>query len=431
VKRIAAGLAALVVLGAPHGGFAETLEEAWRLALERNAALAAAGAEVEFAEAQERAARAARWPRVEASASRMQLADAPAFEFSTPSFGFRSPPIFADDRVTMAAAQVRVPLYTGGQVSAGIAAAREASRGASEEQRRTIAALKIEVARAYVDLLRSRRALEAAQSNAKSLAAHVADVQVMVERESVATADLLAARVAFANAEQARLRAANAVALAQAAYNRRIGEPLDRAPMLDERLPADARLATEPVEQLVGRALAARSELRSLDARAQALEAQSRAELGRLLPQLGLSAGYTHLGNEFLDREDFSMIGVGLTWNLFDGGESRNRAAALRAQSRAARHRFDDLRSLVALEVRDAWLGVQEAQARIAVTREAVAQAEENLRMSRELYGAGLATNTQVLDAVALQVAAANNRDDAILDESLAHLELERAVGEL
>ena len=60
---------------------------------------------------------------------------------------------------------------------------------------------------------------------------------------------------------------------------------------------------------------------------------------------------------------------------------------------------------------------------------EAVAQAEENLRMSRELYGAGLATNTQVLDAVALQVNAVNNRDNAVLDESLSQLRLARASG--
>lgn len=42
---------------------------------------------------------------------------------------------------------------------------------------------------------------------------------------------------------------------------------------------------------------------------------------------------------------------------------------------------------------------------------------------------AGLGTNTEVLDAVALQVAAANNVDHAALDESLARLRLARSVG--
>lgn len=58
-------------------------------------------------------------------------------------------------------------------------------------------------------------------------------------------------------------------------------------------------------------------------------------------------------------------------------------------------------------------------------------QADENLRMSRELYGAGLATNTQVLDAVTLQINAVNNHDNATLDEALSQVRLEHAVGVL
>jgi outer membrane protein TolC len=47
------------------------------------------------------------------------------------------------------------------------------------------------------------------------------------------------------------------------------------------------------------------------------------------------------------------------------------------------------------------------------------------------LYGAGLVTHTQVLDAIALRIAAVNNRDDAQFDAELARLRLSRAIGEL
>jgi outer membrane protein TolC len=86
---------------------------------------------------------------------------------------------------------------------------------------------------------------------------------------------------------------------------------------------------------------------------------------------------------------------------------------------------------VIELEVRTAWLDVQAAQARVSASREAVAQAVENLRMSRELYAADLGTNTQVLDAVVLQITATNNHDDAVLDESLALVRLAHAVGAL
>jgi outer membrane protein TolC len=103
----------------------------------------------------------------------------------------------------------------------------------------------------------------------------------------------------------------------------------------------------------------------------------------------------------------------------------------LRSAGRAAQDRLDDLRSGIELQVRQAWLEVHEAQARVKASAEAVAQAEENLRSSRELYGAGLATNTQVLDAVSLEVNAVDNRDNAALDESLAMLRLSYAAGTL
>ena len=254
----------------------------------------------------------------------------------------------------------------------------------------------------------------------------------MVGRELVATSDLLSARVALANAEQLRLRAANALDLAHAGYNRLLGEPLDRVPELDER-GVDNGLAVEKrtLEELVTVALQTRGDLDALDARAGELEAAARAERGRLLPQLELVGAWKHLETTVLDREDFSTIGVGVRWTLFDGGQVRQRATAISRSGRAARLRLDDLRSRVELEVREAWLGVAEADARRSAAREAVTQADENLRISRELYGAGLVSNTQVLEAVTLRIAAAGNRDDSTLDAELARLRLARATGSL
>ncbi len=280
-------------------------------------------------------------------------------------------------------------------------------------------------------MLRARRALAAAQASVASLAAHARDVQQMYDRELVAKSDLLAARVALANTEQARERASNAVQLAEAAYNRRLGEPLERAPVLDEKLPADAALGDVAFTSLVSRALSARSELSALQARAESLRASSRAELGNALPRVGLTGSYMHLDNQFLDRQNISSVGIGFTWNVFDGGQARNKAAALASEGRASERRLEDLRSIIELEVRQSWLNVQDARARVRASEAVVAQSEENLRTTRELYGAGMGTNTQVLEAVALRVDSVNNHDNALLDEALSELELARAVGSL
>lgn len=100
------------------------------------------------------------------------------------------------------------------------------------------------------------------------------------------------------------------------------------------------------------------------------------------------------------------MVGVGFRWALFDGGQARHRAAALRRSSDAVRQRRNELESLVRLEVRQSQLGIEAADARVILTREAIAEANENLRITREQYAENLVTNTQVLEAIALQTAA-------------------------
>lgn len=418
-----AGAAAL----GPSIAAAETLEQAWQLAAERDNALAAATSDVEGARSSERAAKAARWPSLAANAGYTRFNSAPQFDFAGSGFALRTP-IFSSDDYVSTGLQIKLPLYTGGRISADINAANHAARGALNAERVARSALRLDVAQCYIEVLRAKRSLLTAESRVASLTAHVADVEQMVNRELVARSDLLSGRVALANAEQQRVRADNQLALAYAAYNRRLGEALDRTPQLEDSVRVDSSLAEQPLESLIKRALESRGELGALSARADALNLQSAAERADLRPQLAMSGGYTYVENEILDRKDFASIGIGVTWNLFDGGQARHRSAALRNAGAAVRHRADDLRTQIELEVRQAWLDVREARARVAASRDSIAEADENLRITRELYGTGLGTNTQVLEAVALQVEAATNRDNATLDESLAVLRLAHAV---
>jgi outer membrane protein len=416
---------------AARGASAETLQQAWRMAIANNQTLAAAAADVKGAQASLRAARDARWPSVDTSVGYTRLNASPQLDVVTPGLTFRSGPIFKDDQYVSGTVQVKVPLYAGGKITAGMRAASQALTGASAQERATLADLKLAVAEAYVGVLRARSGLAVANASVKSLSAHVSDVRNMYQRQMVAKSDVLAAEVALANAEETQVSAANAAQDAVAAYNRLLGEPLGRSPHLDARLTVDPTLLGEPLNALVRQALASRSELKGLAAQSRALAARARAVTATRLPHVALTGGYTHFDNQILDRQNFSMVGVGFTWNLFDGGVARNEAESLRSESHAAGRRLDDLRSQIELQVRQDWLAVRAAQARVAASRQATAQAAENLRISRQLYGVGLASNTQVLDAVTLDIQATNNHDNAVLDEGLAGIELAYAVGAL
>jgi outer membrane protein TolC len=182
---------------------------------------------------------------------------------------------------------------------------------------------------------------------------------------------------------------------------------------------------------LQARALSQRAELVAASAGREALAQQARAESGKRLPRLAVVAGYQHLETTILDREDFSMIGVSMQWSLFDGGPARGKAAALRRAGEALEWQRKSLQSGIELEVKRYWLGVDAADARAVVARDALAEAEENLRMARELYAVEMIANGQVLEAVALQQAAAAQASRANMDTVMARLALLRSVGEL
>ena len=190
-------------------------------------------------------------------------------------------------------------------------------------------------------------------------------------------------------------------------------------------------LAIGVLPALSSAALQYRDEISGLGAAAEAYQLQAESVRGKSKPQLAVTGGYMYLDNEFLNSNDYWMVGIGLQWNLFDGGQIRKKANALSFKSDAARLEQNNLRSLIQLQVRQSWLRLNETRERIRLTERAVEQAEENLRVVRDRYRNGEGTNTEVLNAQVLRSLSRSNYDNADLDAKLALYELARGVGRL
>ena len=208
--RVATAIAVAVVASATR---AETLDEAWDAALAADARFAAATSRSQANEAALAAARAERLPSVTASVATSVWRDTPVFDFSGIGFPVGQP-LFAGDTLNVASAQVSLPLYRGGALTANVVAAeadRDGQRLSTEAVRQD---LKLAVASAYIGVLRAASALEIARSNAASLAAHERDVEDMRSTGQVPTNDYLAAAVSLADARQRELQAQSALEIA-------------------------------------------------------------------------------------------------------------------------------------------------------------------------------------------------------------------------
>jgi outer membrane protein TolC len=324
--------------------------------------------------------------------------------------------------------RIDLPLYTSGRIRHGIDAA-QAQRNSAELQVAIFRSdLKLRVAEEFVAVLRAQRDVEVARSDVRSLESHLRDVEMLFLHDRVPRNDLLAAKVAFSNARQREIQTINRVDVTRAAYNRRLGRPLTARYELAELQPTEI---DEDLETLTLRAVSIRPEMASLSAQARTLQQRGEAVRARNRPQIGLHGQYAFRENRFQTPQGIASLGVGLSWDALDGGRRRYESGALLEQATGLLRLREDLESKIRLEVRRAWLEVQEARKRIEVTREAIEYADENLRITRESYSLGSGTNTDVLDAIRRRAETNRNHFHATYDLVLATMRLRRAVWEL
>lgn len=418
-----AGLATALLAG---NATAESLQQAWDTALVTDRGLKAVRETTAAAASLLEAARSNRLPNVSVEASYTALDNAPAFKAGLLGQSLQMP--MAQQNSAAYKAMATLPLYTGGRIERGIDAAAAGLEAARQGETADVQSLKLRVADAYVNGLRAARMLRVAESHVESLAAHARDVENLHEQGMVARSDLLSVRVALADARQKALQAANALDLARAAYNRLLGRPLDQTVSLDELAPEAGPVS---LARLTDQALVQRSELAALARQIEALRHQAAVVRGENRPQLALSGGYGYQQNRYQLHEGQWMVTLGARWNLFDGGVVSHRVGAVERQAEALTEQREELASVVALQVRQSWLDVEETRKRIEVTRSAIDQAEENLRVVRDRYADGLSTHTEVLDAETLRVNSEANHAAARYDAALAGLRLRRAVGDL
>ena len=414
----AALLATLLAGNAP----AETLQQAWDVALVADRNLKAARENTAAAANMLEASKAMRMPNVALEAGHTALDNQPVLKFGPSLIPM------ADKESNGYKAVATLPIYTGGRIERGIDAANAALDAAKLGEVGDVQNLKLRVAEAYVNVLRAERGLGVAESHVISLEAHARDVANLHDQGMVARSAQLSARVALLDAKQKALQVGNQLDLARAAYNRLLGRNLDQ-PVTVEEFSGETKVT--PLSVLTEQAQTQRSELVAMGRQIEALRHQAAAVRGEGAPQVALAGGYGYQENQYQLHEGQWAVGIGVKWNVFDGGVIRQRGSAVERQAAALAEQREEVNSLIGLQVRQAWLDVQETRKRITVTESAITQAEENLRVARDRYVNGLAPHTEVLDAETMRVNCETNHANAVFDVLMATLRLKRATGDL
>jgi outer membrane protein len=425
------------------------LEQAISRALANHPRLRGAQAKLDEARAARKSARAHYAPKVQLEAhllrwdvpSRISVLDAASVDLSGLSAPFQSlmGPLLAavtkplevrhqtTGQVSISLAQPLTPLYSVHQGHQMATLGEKAAKHALIAKRRDVV---YQTTEAYYRLLQAQAVATVAREAVDTLTAHLADARKLREAGLIGPDDVLTADVELASAREALIRAQDGVSLARSALATLVGAPVD-APLeivpVPEGEPPGAPL---PLSSAEDEAIRSRPELKALRAQSAIAKSATRIAWWKLTPQISLVARYQRTEGNILQQPNESFIGGMLHWNLWDWGATYHEARATEAREHEARARLCDAEDLVRLEVKQRFLGLDSARARLAVAAAAERQAEEALRVARLKFQHQTVASTAVLDAQTRLSRARASRVAAHYDRIVALAALRRALGE-
>lgn len=405
-----------------------SLAEAIRTALERNPDNQAAAARIRQAEAALDAAESAFYPTIRFYTEYTQ-ADAPsAYLFKTidqrelpPNTNFNDPDELTNFESGLAA---QWNLFNGGRDILRRQMAQTGLSAARLDRQTVENALVASVIRAYYDALAARGFIQIAEESVQTVDKQLEIMRVRLEGGGALKSDVLSLEVRKAESEEERVRRGNGHRLALNALANVMGVPPNPPP----RLAQNGRLEMTMPDAAAGLdyALANRPDLRRIRERVRQSRMGVDAARAGYLPAVDLRAQY-YLDDEDaaydLDRDNWQVALV-LNWNLFTGFRTRSavREASARLSETLAMDRKTDLG--LRMDVKNAYLRLSEAEARLRVTRRGVAAAEESLDLVRRQFTGGAVPITRFLEAEL-------DRNRAKIRETAARYDREKALADI
>ena len=415
------------------GALRLSLEEAQARAVEASHRLAEARARAAAADAAASAQAAAERPVVSASAGYTRTNH--VAEFVVPST-IGPPRILYPDVPNNYRTRVDLqwPIYSGGRVDALERAARAEASAAVSDVTAAQADLRLEVARAYWAIVTASATSDVLKQALARTQANLADVRQRLAAGLIPPNEVAAAEAQESRGRMLLIEADNQHAVTMAELARLVGA--DLAPAVEVtatlELPAPVTAATE---QLVAEARSARPERRALEQRIAAAEEQRIAVVATRRPTVAVVGGvdYARPNPRIFprtDRWDESWdAGVAVGWSLWDGGRTDAEAARAASLAAAARQRLAEFDSVLGLQVYQRLREIDSGRAAVAAADDASRAAAEARRVVLERYKAGVAIQTEVLDADVALLQAELDRTRAIAGVRLAEARLARELG--
>jgi outer membrane protein TolC len=397
IRLTAVVLGTLMMAGAV---FAEelSLAGAIEIALADSPQVAAAQAEVDFAEHGSRVAGSASWPTLGLSGSYGSFDGDVLYGRFIPGVpGDGSMPVGPYNRNSTAAVELKQVLYAGGGIDAAKRASGVESKIATEGLRARRRELSYQVTRTYYEVLLAERRAEVAKTSIERSREGLDMITLRFAEQDALKVELLGAEGQLAADKLALLEATNDLDLARRSLNRLLGRPQEGELNLSDLL--EGSLQVPPEATGIEEAAAANPGVRMAGLGVEQADAALGSARSLSRPKLELSAIYTWIDNELFFKGDYAGAVVNLSIPFFQdikaGSAAKQRA---RAQKTRADAMLADAKTAVELQVIAAYRGLDENLAAVEAARKNLEYHRERYRVTQSGYREEMVTFSEVLD---------------------------------
>ena len=390
-----------------------TLEECREAALEHNRTLRNSRLDLEAAVRTRRGAFTRYFPQVSASGGVFQaqrgLVQAD-FSVTLPQMGTIPMPLSLVKRGILGSVTAVQPLFAGLKIVNGHKLARLGEEVGRLQVQRTEAEVREQTEAYFWQIVSLRENLTTIAAVERQLDEIHRQVELSVRAGLVTANDLLPVELRRQEVASNRLKVENGLKVSKMLLAQYIGadwHTLDLSASGFDR-PEEPSVHYVSLEEALDR----RAEYRLAEKGVEAQRYRTRMERGKLLPTVGIGAGYLYY-NVMNKGVDDGMVFASVSVPISDWWGGSHALKKARIEERQAENDREEAREMLAVEIEQTWSGVQEAYAQILLMRRSVASATENLRQNRRFYEAGTVSLTDLLDAETLYTQSRDNLTSA------------------
>jgi len=286
---------------------------------------------------------------------------------------------------------------------------------------------------AYFDILTADNAVETARKAAEALESHAEVARNFYKVGMIPINDLLQSEVEASNAKHYLIKAQNAARLARSRLNTILSRPVNAEIDVVEIKVHEAQQGD--FQEYLEEALRNRPEIKLIDNLLLQTDQVIRLAESKNYPEVVFVWEYTKEGDTpSVDGGEYHQASnwaaqAALKWTFWEWGKTYYTVKEQESIKNELLKTRMQLEEDIQLQIKDAVLNIETAEANIPITRKAVEQGEENLRVSQERYKAQVSTSTEVLDAQRYLTDARVFYYNALFQYHLARARLQRAMG--